>query len=117
YDFYDTLGEWDDYTFQLDTLVFDTVLTVSPTRIFPDFVDSVIEGDGSVMVWAGNGPSIEPGDFGNVRGAGFGFFHAINEPSEVYFYVVAPPLCRRTPSQAATRARFQNRLRTCGPIR
>ncbi len=117
YDFYDSLGDWDDYTFQLDTLVFDTVLTVSPTRIFPGFVDSVIEGDGSVMVWAGNGPSIEPGDVGNVRGAGFGFFHAINEPSEQYFYVVAPPLSRRTVSQPTARARFQALLQARSPAR
>ncbi|MBM3323804.1 hypothetical protein FJY69_10060 [candidate division WOR-3 bacterium] len=106
YDFYDTLGEWDDHTFQLDTLVFDTMLTVNPARIFPGYVDSVIEGDGSVMVWAGNGPSIEPGDVGNVRGSGFGFFHAINEPRENYFYVVAPPLSRRCTSQPAARDQF-----------
>jgi hypothetical protein len=111
YDFYDTLGEWDDYEFYLDTLVFDTVLSVSPARIFPGSVDSLNEGDGSVMVWAGNGPAIEPGDMGNVRGAGFGFFHAINEPREAYFYVGAPPKARRCPSQQTSQERFRSLLR------
>jgi len=90
YEYRDTLNQEDDLTFGLDTMVFDTFYIIPSSRIFPGFVSDVIEGDGSVMVWAGCGPAIEPGDRGNVQGVGFGFFNAINEPREKYFYVGAP---------------------------
>ncbi|MBM3315439.1 hypothetical protein FJY71_06325 [candidate division WOR-3 bacterium] len=114
YDYTDSFGRWDDYDFELDTLVTDTFLRVSPRRIFPWYVADVLEGDASVVVWSGNGPAIEPGDQSNVRGAGFGFFNATNEPREKYFYVGAPPLRRRVPGQGEARARFTARLRARG---
>ncbi len=103
YEYNDSFGSWDDYQFSLDTLVTTTSLDIEPERMFPGFVAELLEGDGSVMVWAGSGPAVEPGDVGNVRGAGFGFFTAINEPAERYFYVGAPPASRRVPSPGKDR--------------
>jgi len=116
YDFTDTLLQWDDYAFYLDTLVFDTFIAVPPERLFPGFVQSLIEGDGSAAVWAGNGPAIEPGDVGNVRGAGFGFFNAINEPREALFYVGAPPQARRVPGAGERRDKLLGLLRQRVPV-
>lgn len=114
YDYLDSLGDWDDYEFTLDTLVYDLSLVLPPERVFPGFVRRVTEGDGSLVVWSGNGPAVEPGDVGNVRGVGFGFFSAINEPSESYFYVGAPPLHRRVPSREGQSSRFRSLLLTRG---
>lgn len=111
YEYRDSSGGEDDYTWQLDTMLNDTVLVIPPERIFPGWVVDVIEGDGSAMVWSGCGPAIEPGDTGNVRGNGFGFFNAINEPREKYFYVGAPILDRRCPDARTVRARFLQALR------
>jgi hypothetical protein len=111
YEYYDSLGSWDNYTFTLDTLVYDTFIRVSPERVFPPFVHELIEGDGTAMIWSGNGPAIEPGDLNNVRGIGFGFFNAINEPRERYFFVGAPPAGRRAPGMREVRDRFIERLR------
>jgi hypothetical protein len=111
YDYYDSTGSWDNYTFTLDTLVYDTFIRVGPERIFPPFVAEIIEGDGTAMVWAGNGPAIEPGDLNNVRGVGFGFVNAINEPRERYFFVGAPPAGRRVPGMREAKDRFIERLR------
>ncbi len=90
YDFLDTFGFWDDYSYNLDTIIGDTFIVVPPGWVFPGYVGDVLEGDGAVLVWAGYGPRIEPGDVGNVRGAGFGFFNAVNEPRERYFWVGSP---------------------------
>ncbi len=95
YEYRDTLNREDDWGCALDTMVLDTFLIIPPHRIFPGFVRDVIEGDGSAMVWSGCGPVIEPGDEGNIHGVGFGFFNAINEPREKYFYVGAPIVQRR----------------------
>lgn len=111
YEFLDTIGEWDDYSFNLDTVVFDTFIAVPPSRVFPGNVVQLIEGDGSALVWAGDGPAVEPGDTANVVGVGFGFFTAVNEPMERYFYVGAPPLERRSPGSKQSRDKFVGRLR------
>ncbi|MEO0080639.1 MAG: hypothetical protein ABIK44_08200 [candidate division WOR-3 bacterium] len=111
YDFLDSSGAWDSYELQIDTMIQDTVISLRPYRIFPRSVMDVLEGDGLAMVWSGNGPAVEPGDMSNVRGNGFGFFNAINEPRERYFYVGAPPLCRRCPQGSEIRARMLERLR------
>jgi len=111
YDFLDSSGAWDNYELQIDTMVQDTMLCFRPYRLFPWFVMDVLEGDASAMVWSGNGPAIEPGDRSNVRGNGFGFFTAINEPRERYFYVGAPPLGRRCPGMETARMRMTERLR------
>jgi len=111
YDYLDTLYEWDNFTFYLDTLVHDTFIAVPPSRVFPWFVRELEEGDGSASIWAGNGPAVEPGDVGNVRGAGFGFFNAINEPREADFYVGAPPKVRRSPGARESRDKLLALLR------
>lgn len=104
FEFYDTSSQWDDFSFNLDTIVFDTMLVIPPERIFPPQLELLIEGDGSALVSAGFGPAVEPGDTGNVRGAGFGFFNAGNEPKEKYFFVGAPPRARRCPSPSIARS-------------
>ena len=111
YDYYDTLGSWDNLEFRLDTLVHDTSLVVPAERVFPTFVRQVLEGDASVTVWSGDGPPVEPGDFGNVRGTAVGFVDAINEPPAKYFYVGAPPVRRRAPDGRSEFERFKARLR------
>jgi hypothetical protein len=116
YDFYDTTGSWDSYTFTLDTLVHDTWIAVPPSRVFPSFVRDVLEGDALVTTWAGYGPAVEPGDLGNIRGTATGFVNAINQPRERYFYVGAPPLARRVPDGRTMLARFKARLRSRMPL-
>lgn len=110
YDYYDTLGNWDQVDLTLDTLVNDTGITVPPGRIFPPVVGQVISGDGSVTVQAGYGPANEPGDLGNVRGNAVGFFSAVNVPPETYFYVGAPTAVRRAPDSRRQLQRFKARL-------
>jgi len=112
YDFNDTTGAWDSYVFILDTLVHDTSIAVAPDRVFPPVVGELLEGDALVTVWAGNGPAIEPGDVGNVRGTATGFVNAFNQPREKYFYVGAPPLERRAPDGRFMLERFKARLRS-----
>jgi hypothetical protein len=110
YDYYDTLGAWDNREFRLDTLMHDTWIIVPPQQMFPPVVREVIEGDASVTVWSGNGPPVEPGDLGNVRGAAVGFVNAINEPPSKYFYVGARRAERRAPDGRSELERFKARL-------
>ncbi len=114
YEYRDSTGGEDDYTFTLDTVINDTFLIVPKERIFSNNVVDVIEGDGSVMVMSGCGPAIEPGDRGNVSGAGFGFFNALNEPREKYFYVGAPISVRRCPDMRFGRRHRLEMLRDRG---
>ncbi|OYD16707.1 hypothetical protein CH330_02050 [candidate division WOR-3 bacterium JGI_Cruoil_03_51_56] len=111
YDFLDSNYNWDDYSFNLDTTITDTYVIVPSERVFPSYVMDVLEGDGSVLVWAGYGPEVEPGDLGNVRGAGFGFVNAVNEPCEKYFYVGAPIAARRSPDARESLAKLVGLLR------
>ncbi len=111
YDYYDTAGVWDNLEFRLDTLVHDTWIAVPPERIFPALVGQVIEGDASVTIWSGDGPPVEPGDFGNIRGNAVGFVNAINEPPSKYFFVGAARAARRAPDAPSERERFRARLR------
>ncbi len=111
YDFLDSNHNWDDYEFNLDTIVKDTYVIVPPERVFPRYVMDVLEGDGSALVWAGYGPPVEPGDCGNVRGAGFGFFNGFNEPREKYFWVGAPIADRRSPGTLESRDKLTGLLR------
>jgi len=116
YDYRDSTGSWDNYTFTLDTLVNDTGIEVPPDRVFPSFVRELLAGDALVTVWAGYGPAVEPGDVANVRGTATGFVNAINEPRETYFYVGAPSLARRVPDGRTVLARFKARLRSRTPL-
>lgn len=111
YDYRDTLGEDENRSLRLDTMLQDTWLVLPPERLFPGDVSDIVEGDASVMIWSGNGPAIEPGDRSNITGTGFGFFNAINEPREKYFYVGAPVAIRRCSDGAAIRSRFFQRLK------
>jgi hypothetical protein len=115
YDYYDTLGAWDNYTFTLDTMVGDTALALGPERLFPPFVGEVIEGDASVTVQAGYGPALEPGEVGNVQGNACGFASAINVPAERYFYVGSPTAVRRAPDSRAQMELLKTRLRNRVP--
>jgi hypothetical protein len=110
YDFLDSNEVWDDYTYNLDTVVHDTFVVVTSQMVFPWNVMDVIEGDASALIVSAYGPEVEPGDVGNVRGAGFGFFSAGNEPKEKYFYIGAPPLARRSPGPGERGKRFRDRL-------
>lgn len=112
YDYYDTLGAWDNLEVRLDTLVNDTAIVVPPERVFPKFVSQVIEGDASITIWSGYGPSVEPGDLGNVRGDAVGFVNAINEPPSKYFFVGAARTQRRAPDGRLERERFKAVLRS-----
>jgi hypothetical protein len=112
YDYYDTLGAWDNREFRLDTLMHDTWIIVPPEQMFPPVVGEVIEGDASVTIWSGNGPPVEPGDLGNIRGAAVGFVNAVNEPPSKYFYVGARRAERRAPDGRAELERFKARLRS-----
>ena len=41
---------WDDYTYNLDTVVHDTFVVVTSQMVFPWNVMDVIEGDASALV-------------------------------------------------------------------
>lgn len=110
YDYLDSLSEWDSRDVYFDTLLHDTVYSIAPERVFGPDVVTLVEGDAIIDVWCGNGPPIEPGDIGNIRGCGHGFFNAVNEPPDAYFYVGAPPLARRCPGRDEQRGRFLARL-------
>lgn len=112
YDYDDSNGAEGNYTFRLDTVVRDTRFSVPPNRVFPSFVNDVIDGDGSVAVIAGYGPAVEPGDIGNVRGNAVGFVDALNEPQEREFYVGSPATIRHAPDGRAALERLKNRLRS-----
>ncbi len=91
YDYDDTLGEWDDYEFWLDTIIFDTFCIFEKNRFIPFYVDTIYEGEGVIDIWAMDGPPILPGSFGNIIGSGYGFFHTAYQPGLRYFFVGAPP--------------------------
>lgn len=114
YDFLDWNQQWNDFEFDFDTLVTDTFLVIPPGKVFPGYVEEVLEGDASAYVLAGYGPPGEPGDRGNVRGAGFGFFSAGNEPLEKYFYVGAPPVDGPTARRERHTAKLAARLAARG---
>jgi len=114
YAYYDTTGDtMDEYEFQfeLDTLVCSTSIAMLPDRLFPPVVGEVLNGDGSVRVWSGFGPPLEPGDLGNVRGNAVGFVNAWNEPPERDFYIGSPTLTRRLPDNREMLERLKARLR------
>jgi hypothetical protein len=112
YDYYDTLGAWDNIDVRLDTLVHDTSIVVPPERLFPPVVSQVIEGDYSITIWSGDGPPVEAGDLGNIRGNAVGFVNAINEPPSKYFFVGTARARRRAPDARSERERFKALLRS-----
>jgi hypothetical protein len=94
YDYNDTLGEWDSYEFDRDTILYDTVCVYERNRFFPWYVREILEGEAEAVVWACDGPVPEPGATGNVMGHGFGFINSANQPREAWFVVVQPPVSR-----------------------
>ncbi len=100
YDYEDTLGEWDYYEFWKDTILFDTFCIYEKNRFIPGYVETIYEGEGTINIWAMDGPTILPGSKGNISGAGFGFFNTAYQPGERYFYIGAPPKVRRLLSRS-----------------
>ncbi|MEO0102014.1 MAG: hypothetical protein ABIK84_06385, partial [candidate division WOR-3 bacterium] len=99
YDYEDTLGEWDDYEFWMDTILFDTFCIYEANRFFPPDIDTILEGEGVINIWALDGPPILPGSLGNIKGEGYGFFHCAYQPPERYFFVGTTPKERRIKSK------------------
>lgn len=109
----DSLGEEDEYVFEMDTIVYRNYVVYDKNRLFPPYVDSITEGgDGIINVWACDGPPCLPGAQGNIFGAGYGIFNTANQPAERYFYVGLPskdkkshPLRRRCPERKLNKLR------------
>ncbi|MEO0137381.1 MAG: hypothetical protein ABIL86_07605 [candidate division WOR-3 bacterium] len=98
YYYVDTSGSWDSYYFELDTIVDGTSLTISASRIFPGYVDSVSWGYGEVFVEAINGPKPEPGAKSNIKGDAVGFFWCVYDAKLIRFGIgnlVAMPRANR----------------------
>jgi hypothetical protein len=114
YDYLDTVGDYDYYEFDKDTVVYDTFCVYERNRFFPWYVRSIVEGEAEFVNWAMDGPQEAPGAVGNVEGSGYGYFMAANQPREAYFIVVSPPaepMDRSLPARRA-RERFLSRLRS-----
>jgi len=75
YDYYDTLGDYRRVYFHKDTCVTSTSIIFPASQLFPADLDSVRWSTGGhFLIWAMNGPILEPGSEGNVTGDGSGFF-------------------------------------------
>ena len=78
YNYFDTLGGYQVYTFELDTLITETAITFGSELLFPNpaLIDSIVSygGNGWFNVWAKHGPWRE-GDPTNVYGDGIGTFY------------------------------------------
>jgi len=76
YEYRDTLGEYRVFNFSKDTCVTSTSITFPASQLFPaDLVSlTYVYSYGDFDVWAMNGPVLEPGSKGNVKGNGIGFF-------------------------------------------
>ncbi len=85
YVFIDTAGYYNDFSLPIDTMVDGTSLTISADRIFPGCVDTILSGYGSVFLEAVNGPKLEPGARGNIKGDAVGFFWCSFEARSVNF--------------------------------
>jgi hypothetical protein len=119
YDYVDTLYEWDYYEFDRDTIVFDTTCVYVRNCFFPWYVRAVLEGEGEAVVWACDGPPVQPGVTSNLQGHGFGYYMSVNQPREAYFIVVTPPATGLDRSDLMRRCkeRFQRRLRQMSGFR
>ncbi len=87
YDYLDNNGNWEEFEYELDTMIEGTSYTISASTLFPSDVDSVLWGDGIVHVEAVNGPKSEPGVKGNIKGNAVGFFWCAYAPKFVWFSV------------------------------
>lgn len=76
YEYIDTLGNYRWFYLEKDTCVTSTSITFPASQLFPGDLDSVTYAYswGDFDIWAMNGPMLEPGSEGNVKGDGSGFF-------------------------------------------
>jgi|GEM_PF-1386621 len=95
YDFLYPNGEDDDFTFSLDTVLKDTFLIIDAQRIFPGYVAEILSGEGNITVYSGTGPALKPGEKGNIKGFGYGFFNALYSPEDHTFYIEAEPKVKK----------------------
>ena len=95
YDFLLANGEEDDFTFSLDTVLKDTFLIIDAQRIFPIYVAEILSGEGNITVYSGTGPALKPGEKGNIKGFGYGFFNALYSPEDRTFYIEAEPKIKK----------------------
>jgi len=118
YEYNDTLGEWDYWEQELDTIFSDTTITFPGSSMFPPFVSEVLTGEGEIILWPTDGPQLVPGDTGNVRGCGIGYVAAVNEPPEGWFPIVSPPAQRRDINELIqhSREKFLRRMRRAAGI-
>lgn len=87
YDYLDNNGNWEEFEYELDTIIEGTSYTISASTLFPSDVDTILWGGGDVYVTAVNGPKYEPGSKGNVKGNAVGFFWCSYQPKPVWFDV------------------------------
>ncbi|MCS7250073.1 MAG: hypothetical protein N2323_01785 [candidate division WOR-3 bacterium] len=110
YDYFLPNGEEEEFVFSLDTVLKDTFLIIDGKRIFPEFVDEIISGEGNITVYSGTGPALRPGEKGNVKGLGYGFFNALYSPEDRIFYIEAEPKVKRKfNNKQKILERFKNR--------
>ncbi len=95
YDYLLPNGDDDEFIFSLDTVVKDTYLIIDGKRIFPDYVKEILDGEGNITIYSGTGPALRPGEKGNIKGAGYGFFNALYSPEDRIFYIEAPPKVKK----------------------
>jgi len=113
YDFLDTVGDYDYYEFDQDTVVYDTFCVYERNRFFPWYVRTILEGEAEFLNWACDGPQEAPGALGNIQGDGYGYVMSANQPREAHFIVVSPPAqpMDRNALMERAKMKFLNRLR------
>jgi hypothetical protein len=118
YEYNDTLGEWDYREQELDTIFSDTTITFPGFWMFPPEVREVLAGEGEIILWPTDGPQLMPGDMGNIKGHGQGYFAAVNEPPEGWFPIVTPLAQRRNTNELIqhSREKFLRRMQRAAGI-
>ncbi|MEO0205085.1 MAG: hypothetical protein ABIL22_00210, partial [candidate division WOR-3 bacterium] len=87
YDYLDSNSYWQDFYYELDTIIEGTSHTISASTLFPSDVDTILSGNGEVYVTAVNGPKPEQGEEGNIKGDAVGFFWCSYSAKPIYFGV------------------------------
>lgn len=87
YDYIDTSGSWDNFSFSLDTIMHTTSYTLSASIIFPGDVDSITGSSNYVDLASVAGPDLIPGTEGNIKGNAVGFFWCSYYAQAIYFGV------------------------------
>ncbi|MEO0114422.1 MAG: hypothetical protein ABIK93_02985 [candidate division WOR-3 bacterium] len=111
----DSLGEEDEFVFDMDTIVYSNYVVYEKSRLFPPYVARITEGgDGIINVWACDGPPCLPGAEGNIYGAGYGIYNSVNEAPDRFFYVGLPGKRERASryfNQKLEKLKIRNRAR------